>query len=198
MYFNSRKQAGEILLARMVHMGGIYENLKILCLNEKSQEIAQPIAEYFKADTKRFLTASIKLPREPDTFAVIDQRGEIHYDDKLPESTLNEMLGEYHNYIDQKRIEAVHRLNMRSKNEDIIDAKDMKHSTVLTVTDAATSGLNYKVIYEFLKPIDTKKIIAASPIATVKAVDKMHIYSDEIQVLSVTDNFISADHYYEG
>jgi predicted phosphoribosyltransferase len=42
-----------------------------------------------------------------------------------------------------------------------------------------------------------KKLIIATPIASVRAVDRMHIACDEIYCLSVVEDYISTDHYYD-
>ena len=42
-----------------------------------------------------------------------------------------------------------------------------------------------------------KKLIVAAPIASVSAVDRMHLLGDEINCLSVLQNYMFTDHYYE-
>jgi predicted phosphoribosyltransferase len=39
--------------------------------------------------------------------------------------------------------------------------------------------------------------VVATPLATVPAVDKMHMVADELHVLDVKQNFMGVDHYYD-
>jgi predicted phosphoribosyltransferase len=50
---------------------------------------------------------------------------------------------------------------------------------------------------EFLKPIHLKGLVIATPFASVPAVDRMHILGDDIFCLSVIEDYISTDHYYD-
>jgi len=50
---------------------------------------------------------------------------------------------------------------------------------------------------DFLKPIRLQRLVIAAPIASVAAVDRAHVIADEIHILSVTDNFLDTNHYYE-
>jgi predicted phosphoribosyltransferase len=40
-------------------------------------------------------------------------------------------------------------------------------------------------------------LVVAVPFANVPAVDRMHILADEIYCLSVIEDYISTDHYYD-
>ncbi|MEX0932083.1 MAG: hypothetical protein WDZ81_00570, partial [Candidatus Saccharimonadales bacterium] len=55
----------------------------------------------------------------------------------------------------------------------------------------------FEAAIHYLKPIRIEKIIGAVPVASVGAVDRLHILCDEIQVLNVAANFMGTDHYYE-
>ena len=73
----------------------------------------------------------------------------------------------------------------------------LRHHTVILVSDGLASGFSLQVAYDFLKRIAYKKLIIATPFATVKAVDVMHLLGDQIECLSVIDNFFTVNHYYE-
>jgi predicted phosphoribosyltransferase len=49
----------------------------------------------------------------------------------------------------------------------------------------------------YLKPVKYKRLIGATPVASVDAVDKLHILTDEVRVLSTKPNYLGTDHYYE-
>ncbi len=49
---------------------------------------------------------------------------------------------------------------------------------------------------DFIKPIRIKKLVIVAPVASIPAVDKMHIIADELLVLDVKSNFMGVNHYY--
>jgi predicted phosphoribosyltransferase len=59
------------------------------------------------------------------------------------------------------------------------------------------NGASLEVAMDFLKPIRINKLVVATPVATVPAVDKLHIIADELHVLDVKENFMGTNHYYE-
>jgi predicted phosphoribosyltransferase len=73
----------------------------------------------------------------------------------------------------------------------------LKNHVVIFVSDGLRNGLSLDVAADFIKPIKVKKIITAVPVASVPAVDRMHLLSDEIQCLSVVGDFMEVDHYYK-
>src|SRR5690606_23792593 len=75
--------------------------------------------------------------------------------------------------------------------------KLLKNHTIIIVSDGLRNGLSLDVAADFLKPILTKKIIIATPVANIDAVDKMHLIGDEICCLSTVEDFMGEDHYYK-
>jgi predicted phosphoribosyltransferase len=48
-----------------------------------------------------------------------------------------------------------------------------------------------------LKPIRLNKLVIAAPLATVAAVDIMHVKADDLYCLSVVEGNLKTDHYYD-
>jgi predicted phosphoribosyltransferase len=65
------------------------------------------------------------------------------------------------------------------------------------VADGMGDGFALSVATNFLKSVSIKRVVVATPIASIQAVDRMHLLSDEICCLSVAGNFFTVDHYYE-
>jgi predicted phosphoribosyltransferase len=65
------------------------------------------------------------------------------------------------------------------------------------VSDGFDDAASLDVALDFLKPIRTNKVVVATPTASVSAVDRLHITTDEIHILDVKANFMSIDHYYD-
>ena len=50
---------------------------------------------------------------------------------------------------------------------------------------------------DYLKSVNIKKLIIATPLASVQAIDRMHLVGDAIECLSTPANYMGTDHYYE-
>jgi predicted phosphoribosyltransferase len=68
---------------------------------------------------------------------------------------------------------------------------------IIIVSDGFQNGFSLDIAADFLKPVNIKKMVVATPFATVPALDRIHILADEIQCLDVISNFMGTDHYYE-
>jgi predicted phosphoribosyltransferase len=73
----------------------------------------------------------------------------------------------------------------------------LRDHIVILVADGLDNGASLDVAVDFLKPIRIRKLIVATPVATVPAVDKLHMIADELHVLDVKENFMGTNHYYE-
>ena len=69
--------------------------------------------------------------------------------------------------------------------------------TVILVADGVDNGASIDVAMDFLKPIRTKRVIVATPVASIPAVDKLHMSADELHILDVKENFMGRNHYYD-
>jgi predicted phosphoribosyltransferase len=143
------------------------------------------------------LTETITLPRENDAVAGISQDGSFSYNQHYSQGEIDDFVGEYYHYIEQEKMSKMQEMHRLAGRSGLI-RKDLLHDkTVILVTDGLVDGFSLDVAMQFLKPIRTKRIIVATPMASVKAVDRMHILADEIYCLSVLEDYISTDHYYE-
>lgn len=72
----------------------------------------------------------------------------------------------------------------------------LRDHVVILVSDGLDSGTSIDVALDFLKPLRLQRLVIATPLASVPAVDKIHIAADELCVLDVKDNYMGVDHYY--
>lgn len=78
----------------------------------------------------------------------------------------------------------------------ILDESIIAGRTVLLVSDGVLNGLSIKAAQSFLKKIEVKRLVILTPLATVDAVDAMHLAADELHVLQVANELFPVDHYY--
>jgi predicted phosphoribosyltransferase len=110
---------------------------------------------------------------------------------------IEEYNSEYHGYLEEAKREAFQKMNRLLGDGGIIDEAMLRDRVVILVSDGLDTGVSLDVASDFLKPIRIKRLVIASPVATVQAVDKLHVLADELHILDVKSNFLGVDHYYD-
>lgn len=194
-YFKNRTEAGQKLAKELSHCRS--EQCAIVSLTEGGVLVGAEIAKSIHSSLFLLMTENVKLPGENDPVAVMSSAGTFTYNDMFSAGQLEELQADYHPIIDQQRMKTFQKLNRLVGKDGEIDKNLLKRHVVVLVADGLGTGLSLAVAADFMKSIEVKKIIVATPIASVKAVDKMHTLTDEIFCLGVTDNYMGTEHYYE-
>lgn len=174
-----------------------YENCAVVALNNGGVMVGAQIAAQLHCVLNMLLTEEIKLPQEPDAIAAIAQDGSFSYNEKYAPSEIDEIVMEYHSLIDQEKFSRLEHMNQLLGDNGLIRKDLLKGHNVILVADGFANGFMLDVAVAFLKPIAIEKIIVATPLASVDAVDRMHVLADELYCLSVVGEYISTDHYYD-
>ncbi|HTJ73479.1 MAG TPA: hypothetical protein VL481_02720 [Verrucomicrobiae bacterium] len=196
MYFESRAQAGQILAGKLVEKYR-YENCAVVALSDGAVQVGEQIASALHCILTMLLIEEIPIPGENMSFGGVSQDGGFTYNGMFSAGEIEEYTGEFHGYLEEQKREAFQRLNRLLGDGGIIDADMLRDHTVILVADGLDNGAAIDVAVDFLKPIRIKKLVVATPIATVPMVDKLHIIADELQILDVKENFMGTNHYYE-
>lgn len=162
-----------------------------------SSIVAAQVAMKLHANMLIYVVKDINFPGGKDTLAELGTGDIFGYNSQFSTGEVDEYAMEYRTYIDQQRIEKSHELHMLLGADGEIDKKLLRHRTVLLVSDGLASPAPLDVVGNFLKTVAIKKLVIATPIASVSAVDRMHLVADDLCCLSTPDNFMSVDHYYE-
>ncbi|MFO0970881.1 MAG: phosphoribosyltransferase family protein [Candidatus Saccharimonadales bacterium] len=195
MYFASRTEAGKVLAKQLQHYR--FEDCVVLALSDGGVVIGAQITARLHCPLMFLLTKNIVLPGERTELGTIDQSGGFTYNDLFSTGELEGLTSEYHGLLDQLKMEKQHELNRLLGDGGLVDAEMLQNRNVILVSDGLLSGISLVAAMNFLKPVQTKKIVIAAPFATVAAVDKMHVLGDELQVLRVVEDTFAIDHYYE-
>jgi predicted phosphoribosyltransferase len=94
-------------------------------------------------------------------------------------------------------MQSIHEMNSLLGRGGLIRRDLLADHNVILVSDGLNSGFSLDAAAQFLKPIRIEKLIVATPLASVPAVDRMHILADEIYCLNVLPDYMNTDHYYE-
>ncbi len=196
MYFESRSQAGHYLAMALVQQYR-YENCAVVSLTAGGVLIGEQIAAQLHCPLMMLLSENIEIPGESAIIGSVSDGGSFTYNSEFSNGELDEYTSEFHGYIDDKRREALSRLNKLVGDGGVIDLSLLKDRHVIIVSDGLYDLGVIDTVLDFLKPVRTGKIIFAAPIATVTVVDRLHVAADELHILDVKDGFMGVDHYYE-
>jgi len=195
-YFDNRYSAGELLAENLKKYKS--ENCAIIALSEGGIVVGIEIAKKLHASVFLLVTEDVKLPgEEHKPVATVSSSGSFTYNNEYSTGELEAINTDYHTVIEQQRMLAFQKLNRVGDEEAKIPKILLKNHIVIFVSDGLRNGLSLDVAADFIKPIKVKRIITAVPVASVPAVDRMHLLSDEIQCLSVVEDFMETDHYYK-
>jgi predicted phosphoribosyltransferase len=196
MYFENRAQAG-YLLATKLYDQYRYENCVVVALSDGAVLVGEQIAEALHCILTMILIEDIPVPGENMTFGGVSQGGGFTYNSSFSTGEVDEYNSEFHGYLEEQKREAFQKINRLLGDGGVIDKDMLRDHTVILVADGINNGIELDVAIEFLKPIRIQKLIVATPIASVAAVDKLHVAADELHVLDVKENYMGVDHYYE-
>ena len=195
MYFESRTEAG-VKLANALYERYRYENCVVVSLSDGGVLIGEQIATSLHCILTLLLIEDIEIPGEGMSFGGVSESGNFTFNGMFSAGEIEEYASEYHGYLEEKKREAFQKINRLLGDGGLIDHEMLRDHTVILVSDGLDSGASLDVAADFLKPIRIKRLVVTAPVASVQAVDKLHMLADELHILDVKDNYISTDHYY--
>lgn len=196
MYFKSRVHAGQLLASQIAKT---YKNEKcaVVALSDGAVMVGAQIAMELHCVLTMLLTDAIQLPHENTAIAGINHDGSFAYNNFYSPGEIEEFVSEYRSFIEQEKMQKMQEMHRLEGRGGLIRKNLLAGHTVILVADGLSNGFSLDLAAEYLKPIKIKRLIVATPFASVPAVDRMHILADEIFCLNVIQDYISTDHYYE-
>lgn len=195
IYFKSRADAGKKLVPYLEKYRD--ENTVVVALSQGASILAAQLAMTIHANLLLYLVKNIYLPGEHESIAGISSTDTFMYNNMFNAGQLEELAAEYRGFIEQERMNSRHELNVLLGHDGEIDKSMLRHRVVILVSDGLPSGFSIDIAAQYLKTVAIKKLVIATPLASVSAVDRMHLVADEIACLAVTDNYIDTNHYYD-
>lgn len=196
MYFSSRLEAG-YRLAQELLATYRYENTIVLALSDGAVQVGQQIAATLHTPLTMMLIESVSVPGETMELGTLNQSGRFTYNGNMSAGEIEEFYNEYHGYLDDQRREKMSSINHLLGAGGIVDESMLREHNVIVVSDGLSSGASLDAVADFIKPLHILRLVIAAPVASVEAVDRAHILGDELHILSVTDNYLDTDHYYD-
>jgi putative phosphoribosyl transferase len=196
MYFESREQAGVKLATELVARYR-YENCAVVALSDGGVIVGEQIAAALHSILTMLLVENIDVPGENMSFGAISQNGSFTFDGSFSQGEIDEYASEYHGYLEEQKREAFQKINRLLGDGGLINNDMLRDHVVILVADGLNSGAALDAAVDFLKPIRIARLVIAAPVASIQAVDKLHMLADELHILDVKENYLDTDHYYE-
>ncbi|MBC7459384.1 hypothetical protein H7200_01570 [Candidatus Saccharibacteria bacterium] len=195
MYFESRAEAGAKLAADLLERYR-YENCAVVALSDGGVLVGEQIAAALHSILTMLLVENIDVPGENMSFGAVSQNGSFSFNGMFSAGEIDEYASEYHGYLEEQKREAFQRINRLLGDGGLINNDMLRDHVVILVADGLNSGAALDAAVDFLKPIRISRLVIAAPVASVQAVDKLHMLADELHILDVKENFLDTDHYY--
>lgn len=196
MYFESRAHAGQILAAKLLEEYR-YEDCAVVALSDGGVLVGEQIATQLHCVLTMLVTESIEVPGESLSIGAVSQAGNFTYNSEFSSGEIEEYASEFHGYLDDQKRQAFSRINRLVGDGGIISRDLLRDRVIILVSDSFTDSAIISVAMDYLKPIRIKKLVAVAPVATISAVDQLHVIADQLHILDVKENFMGTDHYYD-
>ncbi len=195
MYFESREEAGQKLAAALLERYR-YENCAVVALSDGGVIVGEQVATALHCILTMLLVENIEIPGENASFGGVSENGGFTYNGMFSAGEIEEYTSEFHGYLEEQKREAFQKMNRLLGDGGLIDSEMLRDHTVILIADGLDNGASIDVAVDFLKPIRINRLVIATPVASVQAVDKLHMLADELHVLDVKENYLGTDHYY--
>lgn len=159
--------------------------------------VGAQVALKLHAVLSMLLVQPIELPREGTPIGGIAEDGSFAFNGLYSPGEIEELMAEYRGFVEQEKESRLSEMHRLLGGGGLIRKDLLQDRVVVLVSDGLSSGFSLDVAMEFLKPVHYKKLVIATPLASVRAVDRMHVLGDDIYCLNVLEDFMVVDHYYE-
>jgi putative phosphoribosyl transferase len=194
-YFKNRAEAGRLIAEEL--KGYEKQHCAVVALSPGAVLVGAQIAMQLHASLAVLMTEQITLPGELEPLAAITSDNTFTYNNKFSAGEIEAMHSEYLGVIESQRIEKLHKLHVLLGKDGEVRRELLNRHTVIVVSDGLQNGMSLDIAQDFLKPVHIEKLVIVTPIASVHAVDKMHLIGDGLVCLSVPADYMNTDHYYE-
>ncbi|MDO4868320.1 MAG: phosphoribosyltransferase family protein [bacterium] len=196
MYFENRNSAGN-LLAEQLFEKYRFEDCAVIALNEGGVLVGEPIAAALHSVLNLLLSEEVELAGENLILGSVSQNGNFVRNSFMTNAEFEGYVAESFGAFQKDQFEKFQKINRLIGDGGTISLDLLRNRNIILVSDGFAEKATLDVVLDFLKPIDYKKLIVAAPVASVEAIDRLHISADELHILDVKANYFGANHYYD-
>lgn len=194
-YFVNRKQAGLMISSRLFDKYR-FEDTIVLALSAGAVLVGAEIAKSLHSLIAILMVKDIYLPDGKTIIGTINANGGFVYNNNFSAGEIEEFDSEYRGFIEESKRVAFHELNVALSQGGEVNENYFRNRVVIVVSDGALNGTAFDMAYDFLKKIAIKKVVMVAPIASVMAIDRMHVLADDLICLSPVETTLEINHFY--
>lgn len=168
----------------------------VLALDAGGVAVGYQVAIYLHANLRRFVTEEVRIDDEDLSFATVLPGGAVSPNPDLTEEDYEDYYAEYAGQLDENLREAASRVDEKL-GVDEISPENLRGRNVILVSDGLKSGAILHAALDWMKPARVAKIVLATPLISVDAMDVAHVLMDEIHVLATPANYLWTEHYFD-
>lgn len=185
------------MLASKLQQSYRYENCAVVALSDGGVVVGAQIAAALHCVLGMLLLSEIKLPHEPEGIGSVDADGNFAFNSEYSDGEIYELTSEFRGYIEEQKLTKLHEMNALVGGGGLMRPDLLNGHTVILVSDGLKGASALAAAKLYLKPIAVDRLIVATPMADIKALDAVHVMADEVQCLDVVDGTFDFNHYYE-
>jgi len=195
MYFKNREEAGDKLARKLKKYKT--QNCVVVALSPGAVLVGARIAEYLHANLMILLTENINLPGEPEPIAAVASDNSFTYNALFSLGEIEELQMDFYQYIEQERFNKLHHLHLLLGKHGEIRKDRLKRHVIILVSDGLNTGFSLDIAINYLKTVNSPKVVAVAPFASPDAYDRMRLLFDDYYCLNLIDNYMGVNHYYD-
>lgn len=185
-----------MMLAGLLEDKYRYENCAVLALSDGGVLVGEQIAYKLHCVLMMLVSEDIEVPGESLSFGAVSQEGDFTYNSSFSSGEIDGFTMEFHGYLNEQKRMAFQKINRLIGDGGTVDKALLQDRVLILASDGLDGGASLDVALDFLKPIRYKKLVVAAPVASIAAVDKIHVQADEVHILDVKENYFDTNHYY--
>ena len=189
--FRDRKEAGSLLGVALADLKGA--RTVVLGIPRGGVIVAREAALFLKADLDIVLSRKLGAPHNPElAIGAITENGKIFLDDSIVSHT-----GADETYIKKETKHQSDEMVRREKIfRKILPKTSLERKTVIIVDDGLATGATMQASLWAARQEKPSKLIAALPVASREAIDRIADYCDEVICLRCPDFFEAVGQFY--
>jgi putative phosphoribosyl transferase len=189
--FRSREEAGELLGAELERFRG--NDTAVLGIPRGGVVVAKEAAGLLGSCLDIVLSRKLGAPHNPElAIGAISETGKVFLDDSIVSHT-----GASREYIKEEAARQASEIRRRSEIfRKILPKVALEGKTVIIVDDGLATGATMQASLWAARREKPKRLIAAVPVASGEAVDRVNCYCDETIVLRLPEFFGAVGQFY--
>lgn len=195
MYFESRATAGAQLAAELIGEYR-YENTAVLALSDGGVAVGYQIAIYLHAALHRLAMGEVVIEDESIDYCTVLPGGVVAINPHISAGTQEYYMKEYSGILDIQLREQMSKINQMAGLSDITPEIFRDYNVIVT-DDGIHTDTAMDAVRVWLKPARIKRLVLATPLISVDALDAAHVIFDELHILSVKPHMMDTQHYYD-